>query len=139
MYRRTGTAALNICRACLSSQRVITLPSLHLIPTNQPITAMQISATLLALTASASAAVLHRAYPYDSWNVALNVNHEHDFFISATFTSDACPVGLRNACVENSFATLPVAKRCDHLEFTFSYDGQSTFLVLQPSRADIVT
>jgi hypothetical protein len=88
---------------------------------------MQFSATLLAFAASASAAVLPRTSPYGSWNVALEVNTEHNFFISATFTSDAYPDGLRNACVENPFATPPFAKRCDHLQFTYSYDGQSTF------------
>jgi hypothetical protein len=86
---------------------------------------MQFSTALLAFAASASAAVLPRTSTYGSWSVAMNVNTEHTIYISATFTSDAYPDGLRNACVENPFATPPVVKRCDHLAFTYSYDGQS--------------
>jgi hypothetical protein len=84
---------------------------------------MQFIATVLALAATSSAAVLPRS-EHGSWAAQVTVSPDHSIYVTALFTSDAYPEGLMNACVENPFSNPPVPHRCDHAEFDFSYDGQ---------------
>ncbi|KAH8724156.1 hypothetical protein GQ44DRAFT_709239 [Phaeosphaeriaceae sp. PMI808] len=91
---------------------------------------MRFSATtLLALTASASAAVLPRSQ-YGSWDVVLEEKSSGEQYMDATFTSDAYPNGLRSACISNPTAT-PAYFRCNRAAITYSYDG--TTLKMQQS------
>lgn len=82
---------------------------------------MQFATTILALAAVSSAAVLPRS-PLGSWYAQVTVSPDHSVYLTAKYTSDAYPDGLRNACVDNPFANPPV-HRCDHVEFDFTYDG----------------
>jgi hypothetical protein len=85
---------------------------------------MQLSTIVLALAASASAAVLPRAQPQGSWHIQLTKYvPKNNLYLTATFTSAAYPDGLRNACVEDPSED-PVFHNCDHREFSFSYDGE---------------
>jgi hypothetical protein len=88
---------------------------------------MQFITTLLALAATSSAAVLPRSNQ-GSWFAQVTVNPDHTVYVNAKFTSDAYPEGLRNSCVENAFSDPPYPRRCDHLEFDYSYDGQCKIL-----------
>jgi hypothetical protein len=88
---------------------------------------MQLSTIVLALAASASAAVLPRDQPQGSWHIQLTKNvPKNNLYLTAKFTSAAYPDGLRNACVEDPSQD-PVFHRCDHAEFDFSYDGECKF------------
>jgi hypothetical protein len=84
------------------------------------------TASIIALAAGASATVIPRS-PYGQWYVEVTVSPDHSNYVTAKFTSDSYPDGLRNACVDNPFSDPPVPKRCDHAETTYSYDGQSKF------------
>jgi hypothetical protein len=83
---------------------------------------MQFSAIVLALAASASAAVIPRDNALGQWIVQITVNQEQQVYLTAKFSSDAYPDGLRNACIDEPTSTPPY-HRCDHLEFDFAYDG----------------
>jgi hypothetical protein len=90
---------------------------------------MQFSTVVLALVASASAAVLPRSTGGE-WDVQITLGPEPDnLYLTAQYKSDSYPGEnyLRSACVEAPHATLPVAHRCDRAAFDFSYDGQCKF------------
>jgi hypothetical protein len=102
-------------------------PFFHLPTTSKakPIN-MQFSTIVVALAASASAAVLPRSY-MGSWDVQITTGPEERLYLTAQFKSDSYPGDdyLRSACVEAPHATLPVAHRCDRAAFDFVYDGKS--------------
>jgi hypothetical protein len=81
--------------------------------------------TILALAATSSAAVLPRS-PLGSWHVEVTVNPNHSVYLTAKYTSDAYPDGLRNACIDSPFENPPY-HRCDHAEFDFVLDGQCKY------------
>jgi hypothetical protein len=93
--------------------------------TNQPNIKMQFSTIVLALAASASAAVIPRDNALGQWHVQITVNQDQQVYLTAKFSSDAYPEGLRNACIDEPTSTPPY-HRCDHLEFDFAYDGNCT-------------
>ncbi|KAH5398354.1 hypothetical protein HBI67_214610 [Parastagonospora nodorum] len=83
---------------------------------------MQFSTVVLALAATASAAVLPRANPQGQWLASLTLGPVvEDLYLTAEFTSDdySGDNKLHNACVQNGEGF----HRCDHVEFDFSYDG----------------
>ena len=82
------------------------------------------AASLLALAASATAAVLPRSDlgSFDTSIVILEGNTPKTFFLNTKYTSEAYPDGLRASCVFNSPG---VADRCDHTYASASYDGYS--------------
>ncbi|EMD62216.1 hypothetical protein GGP41_002332 [Bipolaris sorokiniana] len=87
---------------------------------------MQFSAVLLALAASASAAVLPRQ-EMGQWAVTASVGPAPGYvYLHAEFTSDEYPGDkkLRSTCVEAPNAELPVAHRCDRAAFDFQWDGK---------------
>lgn len=89
---------------------------------------MQFSTVLLALAASASAAVIPRD-GQGQWSVSMHLGPDPQaIYLHAEFTSDEYTEDnkLRSTCVEAPNATLPVAHRCDRAAFDFSYDGKST-------------
>ncbi|USP79673.1 hypothetical protein yc1106_06947 [Curvularia clavata] len=88
---------------------------------------MQFSTVLLALAASASAAVIPRD-GQGQWVVNMSLGPEpQSVYIHAEFTSDEYPEDkkLRSTCVEAPNATLPVAHGCDRAAFDFSFDGKT--------------
>jgi hypothetical protein len=91
---------------------------------------MQFSTIVLALAASASAAVLRRS-TMGEWDVQITLGPEPDnLYLTAQYKSDSYPGDdyLRSACVENPHAAQsPVVHGCDRAAFDFSYDGQSKF------------
>lgn len=100
---------------------------------------MQFSAVLLALAASASAAVLPRQ-EMGQWAVTASVGPAPGYvYLHAEFTSDEYPGDkkLRSTCVEAPNAELPVAHRCDRAAFDFQWDGKGTFLLSHHSRAEL--
>jgi hypothetical protein len=130
---QVGYIASSFCHTILSSPSL----TIHLIfhpPLNHfsPIILLNITnmrfstASIVALTAGASASVIPRS-PYGQWYVEVTVSPDHSNYVTAKFTSDSYPDGLRNACVDNPFSDPPVPKRCDHVETTYNYDGQSKF------------
>jgi hypothetical protein len=89
---------------------------------------MRFSTTsVLALAAGASASAVIPRSPYGQWEVQVTVSEDRSTYVTAFFTSDSYPEGLRNACVENPYADPPLPKRCDHAATTFDYDGESKF------------
>jgi hypothetical protein len=103
--------------------------SLNNHPTDQSTIIMQFSTIVLALAASASAAVIPRAALPEQgrWHVQLSKSEpKNNLYLTAKFTSPSYPDGLRNACVEDPSET-PTFKRCDHVEFDFTYDSESKF------------
>ncbi|EUC31586.1 hypothetical protein COCCADRAFT_27700 [Bipolaris zeicola 26-R-13] len=87
---------------------------------------MQFSAVLLALAASASAAVLPRD-GMGQWHVTMQVGPAPKYvYLHAEFTSDEYPGDnkLRSTCVEAPEAELPVVHRCDRAAFDFKWDGK---------------
>ncbi|EUC43443.1 hypothetical protein COCMIDRAFT_28101 [Bipolaris oryzae ATCC 44560] len=87
---------------------------------------MQFSAVLLALAASASAAVLPRD-GMGQWAVTVTVQPAiRDVYLHAEFTSDEYPEDkkLRSTCVEAPEAELSVIHRCDRAAFDFQWDGK---------------
>lgn len=89
---------------------------------------MQFSTVLLALAASASAAVLPRD-GMGQWAVSATVGPEPDYiYLHAEFTSDEYSGDnkLRSTCVEANDAETPNLHGCDRAAFDFSFDGKST-------------
>jgi hypothetical protein len=85
---------------------------------------MQFTTVVLALAASASAAVIPRS-PLGSWKVSLEqLNSNGALYTDAVYTSDAYPEGLATHCVLNTSET-PVFNRCDQLGVTADWDGKS--------------
>lgn len=79
------------------------------------------AATLLALAASATAAVIPRSQ-YGQFKTSVTVLNDGRQFVSATYTSDSYPDGLRSSCVLNSGAD-----GCDRAAFKSEWDGESTY------------
>jgi hypothetical protein len=98
---------------------------------------MQFSTVVLALTATASAAVLPRDNNQGSWLATLTLGPTiEELYLTAEFDSAEYPAGdrqtsLRNACVYSPNAEPPLPKRCDHLEFDYSYDGAGKFCLVK--------
>jgi hypothetical protein len=117
-----------------------------LLPTNPTISTtikMQFSTVVLALAATASAAVLPRDNAQGSWLATLTLGPViESLYLTAEFTSDEYPgldkyTKLRNACVYAPNAKpLPAPKRCDHVEFDYSYDGAGKFCLVKTGLGD---
>jgi hypothetical protein len=92
---------------------------------------MQFSTVVLALAATASAAVLPRQTGQGQWYAQLtNGPAPAGLYLTATFTSDEYSGDnkLRNACVDSpNNVPLPAPHRCDHKGTDFSYDGTGMF------------
>jgi hypothetical protein len=92
---------------------------------------MQFSTVVLALAATASAAVLPRQSGQGQWYAQLtNGPAPTGLYLTATFTSDdfSGDNKLRNACVDSpNSVPLAAPHRCDHVEFDFTYDGTCKF------------
>jgi hypothetical protein len=87
---------------------------------------MQFTTAILALAASASAAVIPRANG-DSWTVSLSqLDSNGAFYTTAVLHSEAYPEGLKSSCVLDA-STTPVYNRCDRAAFTADWDGKSKF------------
>jgi hypothetical protein len=85
---------------------------------------MQFTTVVLALAASASAAVLPRS-PLGSWSVSLEqLNSNGALYTDAVYKSDAYPEGLATHCVFDASST-PVYNRCDRASVTADWDGKS--------------
>jgi hypothetical protein len=85
---------------------------------------MQFTTVVLALAASASAAVLPRS-PLGSWSVSIEqLDSNGAFYTNAVYKSDAYPEGLATHCVLDASET-PVFNRCDKLGVTADWDGKS--------------
>jgi hypothetical protein len=92
---------------------------------------MQFTTVVLALAASASAAVLPRT-ALGSWKVSLEqLNSNGAFYTDAVYTSDAYPEGLVTHCILNASET-PVFNGCDKLGVTADWDGKSKLLSKLP-------
>lgn len=100
---------------------------------------MQFSAVLLALAASASAAVLPRD-GMGQWHVTMQVGPAPKYvYLHAEFTSDEYPGDnkLRSTCVEAPEAELPVVHRCDRAAFDFKWDGKCKFSLSHHAKAEL--
>ncbi|KAH6625207.1 hypothetical protein C7974DRAFT_413739 [Boeremia exigua] len=90
------------------------------------------TALLLALTASASAAVLPRSQ-LGSWEFSLYrsayASGYQSTIATAVYTSESYPEGLRKECTHilNPFAEPIQTDKCDE-GFSYSYDGQTVSL-----------
>jgi hypothetical protein len=85
------------------------------------------AASLLALAASATAAVLPRSDlgSFDTTVTILEGNTPKEFFLSTKYTSEAYPDGLRASCVFNAPGWPAGESRCDHTYASATYDGYS--------------
>jgi hypothetical protein len=87
---------------------------------------MRFSAAILALAASASAAVLPRANG-GSWKFSVTELEDKRFYTTAVLTTEAYPEGLKSSCALDTRQT-PVFNRCDRAAFSADWDGKSKFL-----------
>jgi hypothetical protein len=84
---------------------------------------MRFSAAIVALAATASAAVIPRAAG-DSWKVSVSQLPDGRFYTNAVLTTAEYPEGLRSHCAIDARET-PVFNRCDRAAFSADWDGKS--------------